>query len=795
MHHKDKHARALARALFPQQQAADAGCIHVQVVVEVHACSVNPTDWKQRKGTLSTICPLSLPCVLGIDLAGRVVRAGDESPFSEGDEVFGRQTLDRMRVLNGSYAEFCIVECSDISKKPPSLSFEQAAAVPHASLAAYAALARVGRLHEKRKQKDKAVLVLGGSGGVGTFAVQLAKHHFDCFTVASSSAANADFVLSLGADQVLDYNDPLFLISAGLTKYDVIVDCVGGDDYFKAFKGALSHDGVYVTLVGNTRYLADSKMVDWTNVLEVRADYLVRQISNKLGAAENYHILTGSQLKSGDLAIIASLIEKKTVRVIIDSSYSLYDIVKAHERSETRRAKGKIVVRIRGAKKDDPPTVASVHAPAQKRNTEQLPLHRGAVLPAKLARQAPQMNGHNLSNHGVRSLGAVSEDQDDEPSSEDEAVPMLMPRGRQGGGKGTQHSPNSEERQHGGVVIDEPWQMPSSMGSKKGVTYDLFRPPGVDSPQHTPPVSPPAAVSLESSTGSKQRSRNLSDMMPPSLSRDDDVLAPSSALLRVGVGPSELAQRSGTSRTAANKTPDGVWNATLADNAEKSVLPGVLERSEKSLVPAPIGSPRSLAAARQSSPHSNGSQQQFDSRGQGGKHLSPHTIPTPSAQSRHTSAAHDSPAPSLRSDSANHGGSNEDPSSYFFATPSRADRELSRKTLEESVAHAPPPPAPVLAAPAAPSDFGAMRSQAQAVVAAASSPQPQQHPGPPPSEDVEDLTGSHLYAHFLKVFDCSPRPYEAHIMRLHKHLHTCTHAHMTHHAASMQRTTHTCTFA
>ena len=120
-----------------------------EVVLKVYACGVNPTDWKQRKGTLSTMCPLSLPCVLGIDLAGKVVRAGEESPFAEGDEVFGRQTLDRMRVLNGSYAEYCIVEGADIYKKPARLSWEEAAGVPHASLAAYSALARVGRLHQK----------------------------------------------------------------------------------------------------------------------------------------------------------------------------------------------------------------------------------------------------------------------------------------------------------------------------------------------------------------------------------------------------------------------------------------------------------------------------------------------------------------------------------------------------------------------------------------------------------------------------------------------------------------------
>ena len=158
---------------------------------------------------------------------------------------------------------------------------------------------------------------------------------------------------------MLDYEDPLFLVSGGLTKFDVIVDCVGGDDYFKAFKGSLTTDGVYVTLVGNARYLADEKPVDWASVLEVRTDYLVRQISNKLGAAENYHILTGSQLNSSDLKIIASLLDKQTLKVVIDSTYSLYDIERAHLRSETHRARGKIVVTVRGAKKSADPSASA----------------------------------------------------------------------------------------------------------------------------------------------------------------------------------------------------------------------------------------------------------------------------------------------------------------------------------------------------------------------------------------------------------------------------------------------------
>eukprot|EP00282_Hemiselmis_andersenii_P027106 CAMPEP_0169481884 /NCGR_PEP_ID=MMETSP1042-20121227/30375_1 /TAXON_ID=464988 /ORGANISM="Hemiselmis andersenii, Strain CCMP1180" /LENGTH=216 /DNA_ID=CAMNT_0009596705 /DNA_START=98 /DNA_END=745 /DNA_ORIENTATION=- len=122
-----------------------------EVVVEVYAASVNPTDWKQRKGTLAQLCPLNLPTILGIDLAGKVVRAGEEAAFSEGDEVFGRQTLDRMRELNGSYSEYVIVDSADIYRKPSGVGFEEAAATPHACLAAYAALGHVGRLVDKRR--------------------------------------------------------------------------------------------------------------------------------------------------------------------------------------------------------------------------------------------------------------------------------------------------------------------------------------------------------------------------------------------------------------------------------------------------------------------------------------------------------------------------------------------------------------------------------------------------------------------------------------------------------------------
>ena len=233
------------------------------------------------------------------------------------------------------------------------MSFEEAAAVPHACLAAYAALGHVGKLIQKRHKTDKKVLVLGASGGVGTFAVQLAKSHFGCYVVASCSSKNAMLVKSLGADQVVDYTSSTFLECMSANSCDVIVDCVGGDDYWQAFKGSLAKDGVYVTTVGNKRYLADDTDVDYGSILQIKADYLFRQISNKLGVEESYHILTGSQILASDLPIVASLLEKGILRVVIDKVFNLTEIQKAHELSETHHAVGKIVVRVRRGDGDE----------------------------------------------------------------------------------------------------------------------------------------------------------------------------------------------------------------------------------------------------------------------------------------------------------------------------------------------------------------------------------------------------------------------------------------------------------
>jgi NADPH:quinone reductase-like Zn-dependent oxidoreductase len=267
-----------------------------------------------------------------------------------------------MSAVNGTYAEYAVVDSADICRKPRNLAHDQAAAVPQACLAAYAALGHVGKLARSgAANQAKAVLILGGSGGVGSFAVQLARQHFGCgHVVASCSPRNAGLVESLGAHEVLDYTAPDYLHprhGRSGRQFDVVVDCVGGDDYWEAARARLAPNGVYVTLVGSRRYLGDETALDLAGALQIRADYLVRQLSHQIGAAEGYHILTGSQalrpllpaarpppqpaaaplkrvgwrrqVRSEDLGVVAGLLERGVLRVVVDRVVPLYEVVQA----------------------------------------------------------------------------------------------------------------------------------------------------------------------------------------------------------------------------------------------------------------------------------------------------------------------------------------------------------------------------------------------------------------------------------------------------------------------------------
>ena len=189
----------------------DPDCGKNDVLVLIHAASVNPVDFKIRDGKLRLVLPYRLPFILGCDLAGVVVRAGSAvRRFKPGDEVYARPHGI------GAFAEFMAIKEDAVAMKPKTLSMEEAASIPLIGLTAWQAL--IERANLKIGEK---VLIHAGSGGVGTFAIQLAKH-FGAFVATTTSTANLDWVQRLGAEIVIDYKKDEF--EKILHDYDVVLD-------------------------------------------------------------------------------------------------------------------------------------------------------------------------------------------------------------------------------------------------------------------------------------------------------------------------------------------------------------------------------------------------------------------------------------------------------------------------------------------------------------------------------------------------------------------------------------------
>ncbi|MEG0497138.1 MAG: NADP-dependent oxidoreductase, partial [Carnobacterium sp.] len=189
-----------------------------QVVVEVKATSVNPIDWKLREGYLQQMMDWAFPIILGWDVAGVISEIGEEvTDWKVGDEVFARPETTRF----GTYAEYTIVDQNLLAKIPANVSFEEAAAVPLAGLTAWQGLFDHGKL-----KKGETVLIHAGAGGVGTYAIQLAKS-IGAKVITTASKKNHDLLIELGADQVIDYKTENFVEL--LNDVDLVLDTVGGE--------------------------------------------------------------------------------------------------------------------------------------------------------------------------------------------------------------------------------------------------------------------------------------------------------------------------------------------------------------------------------------------------------------------------------------------------------------------------------------------------------------------------------------------------------------------------------------
>ncbi|RED85073.1 NADP-dependent oxidoreductase [Cohnella phaseoli] len=304
------------------------------VLVEIHAASLNPIDYKIKEGKVKLLLSYKFPLILGNDFSGVVVKVGQRvNAFKPGDEVYGRPRKSRI----GTLAEFIAVHEDDISLKPHNLSFEEAASIPLVGLTTYQAFSDILKL-----QKGQKILIHAGSGGVGTFAIQLAKW-MGAFVATTASDKGYDLVKSMGADLIINYRKENF--EEKLTGYDAVFDTLGGTALEKSFR-ILKPGGQIVSVSGmpNARFGREAQL-GWmkTAVLSL--------VSRKLAALEKktrtkYHFLfmksSGAQLR-----IIKELIEQGHIKPVIDKVFHLKDAGQALHYLESGSAKGKVIVKIK----------------------------------------------------------------------------------------------------------------------------------------------------------------------------------------------------------------------------------------------------------------------------------------------------------------------------------------------------------------------------------------------------------------------------------------------------------------
>lgn len=303
-----------------------------QLLISVRAAGLNPVDFKTRRGDLRLVQHYRLPAVLGNELAGEVIACGDQvRRFRVGDRVFARVSKERM----GAFAQFAVVEEDHAAVIPASLDFATAAAIPLAGLTALQALR--DELHVARGQR---IFISGGAGGVGSFAIQIARH-LGAYVATTASPRGEALVRQLGADMVIDYTreQPASILSG----FDGAFDLLGGDTLLQAF--AIVRPGAtVVSIAGMPEPQTASKDLGRGLGLQALfwvASFSLRRRARQHGARYRYLFMHPS---GEDLSELTRLVDAGAVKVIVDSVYPFDRIASAMVKLESGHAKGKIVV-------------------------------------------------------------------------------------------------------------------------------------------------------------------------------------------------------------------------------------------------------------------------------------------------------------------------------------------------------------------------------------------------------------------------------------------------------------------
>lgn len=280
------------------------------VLIRVHAAAVNPVDWKIREGHLQSFLPYQLPLILGWDVSGVVEAVGaDVTTFKLGDEVYSRPNIER----DGAYAEYIAVKASEVALKPKTVDHVHAAAVPLAGITAWHCLFESAQLSAGQR-----VLIHAAAGGVGSYAVQFARWK-GAYVIGTASARNRDFLLELGANEVIDYQSTQF--EDVVEPVDVVFDTMGGEVQERSWQ-IVKPGGILVSIISppSEEQAAAHQCRSAYVFIQPRADWLTE---------------------------MARLIDAGQVKSIVDAVFPLDQAVAAHQMSQSGHTRGKIVFQVR----------------------------------------------------------------------------------------------------------------------------------------------------------------------------------------------------------------------------------------------------------------------------------------------------------------------------------------------------------------------------------------------------------------------------------------------------------------
>ncbi len=284
-----------------------------KVLVRIKAAGVNPVDWKIREGYMQQMMPLQFPSTLGMDFSGIIEKiGGGVSDFRKGDEVYGRASV--MEGGSGAFAEMALASAGSIAHKPKTLSYDEAAGLTLVGVSAWQALVETMGL-----SKGQKILIHGGSGGIGSIAIQLAKH-LGAYVATTVSINDKQFVKELGADQVIDYKTQTFEDTLS-HDHDAVFDTVGGETYKRSFKVLKRGSGIIVS------------MLEQPN----------QELIDRFGVKA---IVQLTQANRERLTKLAQWVDQNNIRVNVDKTFPLDEARKALDYQKDEHPRGKVVLQV-----------------------------------------------------------------------------------------------------------------------------------------------------------------------------------------------------------------------------------------------------------------------------------------------------------------------------------------------------------------------------------------------------------------------------------------------------------------